>query len=101
MYSSLWAQNTYISSLLSQFRTSFWHPAILHQRVARFGGNTLLTKYRNTARKYQKYKNQGAPGFLYFTYFQAVILYFVKIVFPPNRATRRLNFAQGWTIPTP
>ena len=32
MYSSLWAQNTCISSLLSQFRTSFWHLAILHQQ---------------------------------------------------------------------
>ena len=30
-----------------------------------------------------------APKFLEFLYFQAVFLYFVKSVFPPNRVTRR------------
>ena len=36
--------------------------AILRRRVAWFGRNTIFTKYRNTALKYEKYKSQGAPS---------------------------------------
>ena len=42
-----------------------------------------------------------APKFLEFLYFQAVFLYFVKSVFPPNRVTRRRDIAQGERTTTP